>query len=88
MNKQFDHLHDDSLHGLVVRVPDTCKCGAVRATIGAGAGPHACSLGCVECETHRGWLSRVAYDSLIEIIPAFRPIGPVGIPRGRPGAQP
>jgi hypothetical protein len=86
MNKQFNHLHGDSLHGLVVRVPDSCQRGAVRVTIGAGAGPHIASLRCIYCGVHRGWLSHEAYHFIAEVVRLVgRPTTPISIRRGRYG---
>jgi hypothetical protein len=46
------------LIGFRVRLPDTCRCGAATAVVGAGKGPHAGELKCAVCERHRGWLSK------------------------------
>jgi hypothetical protein len=59
--------HDRS-HGLSVQMPSACQCGAALAVIGAGAGPHAASLHCAECDVHRGWVSHATHRFLIEII--------------------
>lgn len=72
----------DPLHGLVVRVPSACRCGGTTATINKGAGPHAASLRCAKCETHRGWLSHTSHRFILEIINKFgRPTAPITIRR-------
>jgi hypothetical protein len=82
-----DHLHDDSLIGLKIKVPDKCKCGAVRVTIDAGAGPHVASLRCVYCGAHRGWLPIETHRFLTEVVRLTgRPTTPIAIRRGRYGA--
>lgn len=69
--------------GLVVQLPDTCYCGAIRATIGAGTGPHIASLRCVNCNKHRGWLSHQTFHFLTETIRLHgRPTRPIVIRRG------
>jgi hypothetical protein len=76
----------DPLHGLIVRVPDSCKCGAARTTIGAGAGPHTASLRCVNCGAHRGWLAHETHSFIGEIVRLVgRPTEPIAIRRGRNG---
>jgi hypothetical protein len=73
----------DPLHGLVVRLPDARRCGAVRATTGAGAGPHIASLRCIFCGTHRGWVSRETYSFIAETVRLTgRPTAPIVIRRG------
>lgn len=57
--------HDRS-HGLSVRMPTPCRCGAALATIGEGRGPHAAALLCAECEAHRAWLSHATHQFLVE----------------------
>jgi hypothetical protein len=86
MNKQLNLSCDDSLHGLVVRLPDSCRCGAVRATIGAGTGPHIASLRCVNCNAHRGWLPHETHSFIAEIVRLVgRPTTPIAIRRGSNG---
>jgi hypothetical protein len=73
----------DPLHGLALRLPDSCRCGATTATIGEGRGPHAASLRCANCATHRGWLSRKTHSFIAETVSLCgRPTTPITIHRG------
>ena len=72
------------LAGLIVSLPDACRCGADVARIGPPAGPHLAELRCARCERHRGWLPRQAHAFLTEIINKFgRPTDPIAIRRGK-----
>jgi hypothetical protein len=71
-----------SPRGLTVVVPDACKCGERRATIGAGAGPHVAALHCCRCGLHRGWVPHETHDFIAELIRDFgRPTTPISIRR-------
>jgi hypothetical protein len=75
--------HDRS-HGLSVQMPSVCCCGAVRAVVGPGKGPHAAELRCAKCDVHRGWVSHATHRFLIELINRFgRPTEPIVIRCGR-----
>jgi hypothetical protein len=75
---------NDPLLDLVVSLPDLCKCGAAKAVIGAGRGPHLASLRCCACESHRGWLGHQTHSFLTKIVNQFgRPSEPVAIRRAR-----
>lgn len=72
------------LVGLVVRLPDVCRCGHDVARIGAPAGPHLAELRCTMCQHHRGWLPRIAHQFLLKTVTKFgRPDTPIAIRRGR-----
>jgi hypothetical protein len=78
----------DPLHGLEVRLPDRCRCGAIRATVGTGTGPHIASLQCIYCGAHRGWVSREMYSFIAETVRLHgRPTRPIIIRRGRNGER-
>jgi hypothetical protein len=71
------------LVGLVVRLPDVCRCGHDVARIGAPVGPHLAGLTCARCARHRGWLPRIAHQFLLETVTQFgRPDTPICIRRG------
>jgi hypothetical protein len=73
----------DPLIGLVVKLPDACRCGANTARIGPPAGPHLAELRCTTCELHRGWLPRAAHQFLTEVVNRFGfPTTPIAIRRG------
>ena len=74
----------DRTHGLLVRTPRPCRrCGAELVVIGPGKGPHAASLICAECETHRGWLSHESHRFITEIVDqSGRPTEPILLCRG------
>jgi hypothetical protein len=62
----------DPLLGLAVKLPNTCgKCADLVAIIGPGKPPHCASLLCRSCGLHRGWILRVNYKFLNEIINKF-----------------
>lgn len=76
----------NELIGLVVQLPDVCYCGAVRATMHAGAGPHVAALRCIYCGSHRGWISRATYSFIAETVRlAGRPTRSLVIRRGHCG---
>ena len=90
MNTQFDLFRvsppasTDPLIGVVVELPDACKCGGTVALIGAGSAPHRASLRCASCGVHRGWLARETHDFINEIIRKFGPLtAPITIRRGK-----
>ena len=73
----------DPMRNLVARVPGFCKCGAVRATIRAGAGPRAASLRCINCYELRGWLAPETFHFIAEVVRLTgRPTVPIAIRRG------
>jgi hypothetical protein len=76
-----------SLVGLSVRIPDPCRsCGHDVAKIGPTVGPHFAGLRCTRCDRHRGWLSRIAHQFLVEVVNKFgRPTEPIAIRRGHSG---
>jgi hypothetical protein len=74
----------DRTHGLVVQLPESCRCGCGLAVIGEVKGPHIASLRCAnaECRAHRGWVSRQSHASITEIVTKFgRPNEPIAIRR-------
>lgn len=76
----------DPLIGLIVTLPDRCKCGTHEAIVGPGAGPHLASLRCGACEAHRGWMSATSHAFLTETIKQFgRPEAPIVIKRSKSG---
>lgn len=78
----FRAIPPDPLHGLVVRLPSSYRCGAVTATLDAGAGPHVAALRCAKCGAHRGWLAHEAHRFITAIINTFsRPTAPITIRR-------
>lgn len=71
------------LVGLLVSLPDACKCGADTTRVGPPVGPHLAELRCTRCERHRGWLPRAAHQFLVEAVNKFgRPPEPIAIRRG------
>ncbi len=75
----------DPLHGLSVRLPTACRCYSELAVIGPGKSPHAASLHCCECETHRGWIGHQTHKFLTETINQFgRPTEPIILRRQPP----
>ena len=77
----------DPLCGLLVILPDACRCGHDVAQIGEPRGPHLAELRCAHCEQHRGWLPREAHTFLTEVVQKFgRPTEPIAIRRR--GRQP
>jgi len=84
----FKTAAPDVLLGLPVQLADTCRCGAMVASIEAGCGPH--HLRCA-CGLHRGWVSGVTYKFLTETVKRFgRPTQPIQIrePKTRTAAPP
>jgi hypothetical protein len=78
----FGEISRDPLLGLPVHLPSQCRCGATNATIGAGAGPHAASLRCANCNAHRGWVAHATLSFIAEIVNLFgRPTAPITIRR-------
>ena len=74
----------DRTHGLLVRTPTPCRCGAELGGDRTGEAMHAASLVCAECGTHRGWLSHESHRFLTEIVDKFgRPTEPIVLRRGR-----
>jgi hypothetical protein len=81
---QHNLFGENELIDLVVQLPEFCRCGAIRATIGAGAGPHIAALRCVYCGVHRGWISRETYSFIAEVVRlAGKPTRPIVIRRSR-----
>jgi hypothetical protein len=75
----------DRLHGLLAQLPKPCRCGAELTIVGPGKGPHAASLHCAECQTHRGWISHATYKFLTETVKQFgRPESPIILRRPSP----
>jgi len=75
----------DQLHGLLAQLPRPCRCGGELAVIGPGKGPHAASLHCCECETHRGWIGHQTYKFLTGTLNQFgRPTEPIILRRPPP----
>jgi hypothetical protein len=87
----FKTAAQDVLLGLPVQLPDdTCRCGAMAASIEAGCGPHHAGLRCA-CGLHRGWVSGVTHKFLTETVKRFgRPTKPIQIrePKTRMAAPP
>jgi hypothetical protein len=55
--------------------------------IGAGRGPHAGALHCVDCGRHRGWISKVSADWLKNVIARFGAIeSPIVVCKQEPNA--
>lgn len=84
-HQPVEPLPRDRMHGLLVRTPRPCRrCSSELAVIGPGKGPHAASLTCAECETHRGWLSHEFHRFITEIVnESGRPTEPIVLLRGR-----
>jgi hypothetical protein len=91
MNAQldlFDPGNPTLVDGLLVRLPDACKCGHTIALIGKGRGLHRASLHCHSCGRFRGWVSKTSHDFLTGIIKSFGcPTEPIVIRRGHDPGQ-
>jgi hypothetical protein len=87
--EQLDLLHAPILrtsvhpvHGLAVRLPDTCSCGSRASVISEGPGRHSASLFCSQCRSNRGLVPLQVHAFLIEIVNTFgRPAAPIEIRR-------
>jgi hypothetical protein len=68
MNAPTRDLFDDpATPALRVRLDQPLKtCCDNVAIITSGKGPHAAELRCAGCDAHRGWLSKQAFDSILE----------------------
>jgi hypothetical protein len=81
-NQPPRHTSIDPLHGLAVRLSDTCKCGTCDAVIGEGKKPHSAALFCSRCEIHRGWMANETHRFVTELIKKFgKPTTPIKIRR-------
>jgi hypothetical protein len=72
-----------TLAGLEVMLPDNCRgCGAHKAIVAPGKGPHPAAYACACCDTHRGWMSSTTHDFLVTFISVFgRPDTPISVTR-------
>jgi hypothetical protein len=61
----------DPLVGLLVELPDTCRCMSTVAVIGTGTQIHRAMLSCRSCGRHRGWLSKFTADWIAHVAAKF-----------------
>jgi hypothetical protein len=72
----------EPLLGLVVKLPDACKCGG-NIAVTTNHALHLGSLRCASCDTPRGWLSRETCSFIKRIITEFGPLtAPITIRSG------
>jgi hypothetical protein len=61
----------DPLIGLLVELPDACRCASNVAIIGTGTQIHRAMLSCRSCGRHRGWLSKFTADWIEQVAAKF-----------------
>jgi hypothetical protein len=57
--------------GINISLPDTCRCASDIAVVCAGDATHHLSLKCINCERHRGCLSKPTADWISSVVAKF-----------------
>lgn len=66
------------MRGLLVAMPDACRCGAATAVIGSSKAMHHAKLVCGQCGKFRAWMSAEAFNFVAAVIDvAGRPTAPI-----------